>query len=334
MSDLKINPGAPVLNYPALGVRKLHQMGFTGKGIGIAVIDSGIHPHPDFKGRIVAFKDFTNGGNSVYDDAGHGTHVAGIAAGSGASSSGKVQGVAPRANLIGLKVMNQWGHANSGTENTIAAINWCIKNKEKYNIKVINISLTLSNNPKLSRIIKEAVKDGIVIVKSAGNDGPEKGTINYPGILPDVITVGNLDQNETEDPKDDKIDDFSSRGPAPGGLKKPDLSAPGVKIYAPYVPDGNIDNETEWDADKDGKIDYIALSGTSFAAPFVSGVAALMLQTNPELTPDEVKYILMDTADSLPGVDYTAQGKGVINPEKAVKRAQLFFRFKKHLKPF
>ncbi|MBI2252758.1 MAG: S8 family peptidase [Armatimonadetes bacterium] len=317
---------APRLNFPALGVHKLHNLGYTGKGIGIAIIDSGIYSHPDFKDRIIAFKDFVNERKETYDDCGHGTHIAGIAAGDGKISKGKVHGVAPKADLISLKVINAFGSAE--LKKIAEALNWCIKNKEKYHIKIINLSLNTQSDD-LNKIIKEAIKNGIIVVVSAGNDGLKKNnTITLPGKIREVITVANLDQNKTEDEKDDKINPSSSRGIIKKGLIKPDISAPGTKIYASYAPDGNLINllnyvfgDNRWDADKDGKADYIPLSGTSMSAPFISGLAALMLQANPDLTPNEIKYILMNTAKPLKNIDYNAQGKGVVNPEKALRRA-------------
>lgn len=300
-----------------LRMEKVWDKGYTGKGIGIAVIDSGIYPHPDLEGRIVGWADMTNEKKpKPVDPFGHGTHVAGDAAGSGKMSAGKIKGIAPDANLVGIRI---------GTvSEAIKAIRWAIENKDKYNIKVINMSLgdvaikSYKEDP-WAQAAEKAVKKGIVVVVAAGNEGPEPGTISTPGINPNVITVGAIDDRKTPDRADDAMASFSSRGPTSlDKLPKPDVVAPGVSIYAPLSPNSTLDTPEMPHIGTD----YIAMSGTSMATPLVSGLAAILLQANPKLTPKQVREILTSTAYRLPAESgENVQGAGMIEPEKALKVA-------------
>ncbi|MCA9795954.1 MAG: S8 family peptidase, partial [Candidatus Eremiobacteraeota bacterium] len=219
---------------------------YTGKGVGIAVIDTGIYPHPDMAyphQRIVAFQDFVNGKSVPYDDNGHGTHVAGDAAGSGFLSGGIHRGTAPDANLIGIKVLDKNGRGS--TSRILQGLNWAVENKARYNIRVINLSLgtgdtsARSANDPIRKAVERAVEEGIVVVVSAGNQGPETGTISSPGDSPAVITVGAVDDRNTPDHSDDRIPSFSSRGAA--GSSKPDLVAPGEAIIGPNAPNSVLE---------------------------------------------------------------------------------------------
>jgi subtilisin family serine protease len=215
---------------------------YPGKGVNIAFLDTGIYPHPDFNwpnNRIVAFKDFVNGRSVPYDDNGHGTHVAGDAAGNGHMSEGVFRGPAPEAGIIGVKVLNNKGGGR--TSDILQGINWCIENKERYNIRVMNMSLgnRASIDPKddpIYQAVDRAIEAGIVVVAAAGNEGPEPNTINTPGDNPNVITVGAYDDFNTADASDDRIPDFSSRGPTYDKVPKPDLVAPGEAIIGPNAP--------------------------------------------------------------------------------------------------
>lgn len=215
---------------------------YTGKNSTIAIIDTGIYPHPDFiqpENRILEFVDFVNGKKVPYDDNGHGTHVAGDAAGSGKMSNGLYKGPAPDAKIVALKALA--GKGGGKTSDIIKAITWCIQNKDKYNIRVINMSLghtaqaDYQNDP-VNQAVKKAYESGIVVVSAAGNEGPDPKTIACPGDSPYAITVGAVDDMNTPDPGDDIITDFSSRGPTAGGLTKPDLVAPGEAIISTMVP--------------------------------------------------------------------------------------------------
>jgi len=215
---------------------------YQGEGVTIAVIDTGIYPHPDLitpNNRIIGFVDFVNGKKIPYDDGGHGTHVAGDAAGSGMMSDGLYRGPAPKANLIGLKALA--GKGGGKTSDVIKSIEWCIRNKDKHNIRIINMSLGHTadveywNDP-TNQAVKKAFEAGIVVVAAAGNEGPDPKTIGAPGDCPYAISVGAADDNNTRTPLDDTITDFSSRGPTPGGLMKPDIVAPGEAIISTYSP--------------------------------------------------------------------------------------------------
>ncbi|MCE1248584.1 MAG: S8 family peptidase [Firmicutes bacterium] len=299
-----------------LGINRLWDMGLTGKGIGICVIDSGIYPHKDFEGRIKAFADMSEGNPLPYDPYGHGTHVAGVAAGSGTEMAGKFKGVAPEADLISVRI--------TSVAEAIKGIQWAIENKDKYNIKVLNMSLgdfpikSYQNDP-WAQAAEKAWDSGIMVVVAAGNEGPGEGTVSTPGIDPKVLTVGAFDDKNTPAREDDTLARFSSRGPTtPDGLVKPDILAPGVEIFGPLSPGSTLDTpDMPHVSDK-----YIAISGSSMATPLISGLTALMYQANPNLTNEDIKKILMDTADKyIPNAKPTEQGAGVVDPMEAIQVA-------------
>lgn len=274
-----------------------------GKGVGVAVIDTGVSPHYDLvkpHNRIVAFKDLLGNREIPYDDDGHGTHVAGIIAGNGYTSC-KYTGTAPCADIIAIKALDESGN---GTESDIlAALQWIINNGRRYNIRVINLSLGIKVEPPYDEdpLIKganAAVRHGYSVVTAAGNNGPGKCTINSPGTSPYVITVGAADLSRCEVDGEIRVAPFSSRGPTLDGETKPDLIAPGVDICS-----------------LDGKNPkgYAVQSGTSMAAPVVSGVAACLYAMRPELTPAQVKQILVREAIPLKKEDRYAQGRGLLN---------------------
>lgn len=298
-----------------IGIDKVWAQGYTGKGQTIAIIDSGIYPHEDLKDKIVAWVDVQSGQGKPFDDFGHGTHVAGVAAGSGVKSAGAHKGVAPDANLVGVRISN--------VSEAIKGIQWVIENKEKYDIGVINMSLgdfacrSYKDDP-WSQAAQKAMEAGLVVCVAAGNDGPSTQNISTPGIHPDVITVGALDDKRTLYRSDDQVAEFSSRGPTVvDGIHKPDLLAPGVSIYGPLSPGSQMDTP-DFPHDKGG---YFAISGTSMATPMVAGLAAVLLQANPSLSQADVKSIMVKSCDDYLGDEQNAQGAGVINAEKALKLA-------------
>lgn len=304
----------------ATGADRVWEWGFTGEGVTVAVLDTGIHPHPDLiepYNRIVAFRDFVNQKSHPYDDNGHGTHVAGDIAGNGGKSNGRYKGTAPRANLVGIKVMNKDGSGLSS--NVIAGIQWCIDNKEKYNIKIMNMSLGSmpSGSYKEDLVAIAAAKAweaGIVVCAAAGNEGPERGTISSPGIHPTIITVGAMDDRDTKDRLDDIIADFSSRGPTRDGLVKPDIVAPGTGIVSLRAAGSTADKELK--KNRVGKW-YISMSGTSMATPICAGIVATLIQLHPEYSPDQIKRLVLETAEDLK-LDRKIQGQGYIDAFKAV----------------
>lgn len=295
------------------GLNSVHSQGLTGKGVTVAVVDSGIAPHSDFEGRIKAFRDFSSGRTirkNPIDPAGHGTHVAGIIAGDGQN----VTGMAPDAELIGLKI--------SSEHDAIRAIDWAITNKEKYSIDILNLSLGVDvpDNPsedEFRKAAERAVEAGLIVVAAAGNEcitASCESTISSPGNSPKVITVGALDDKGTAKKSDDRVYSASSRGRAEGG--KPDLVAEGVNVLAPLADDSTFAERLTHEAN------YMALAGSSQAAPMVSGAIALMLEANPNLTHREVKDLLKRTADKLPKSPKYAQGAGRLDVKGAVASAK------------
>ncbi|MED2970768.1 S8 family peptidase [Fictibacillus sp. B-59209] len=302
---------------PSIRADVLNSSGVTGKGVAIAVVDTGVYPHADLKERIVAFKDLVNQKTETYDDNGHGTHCAGDAAGNGYLSDGKYKGPAPEANIVGVKVLNKTGSGSLST--VIAGVQWCMDNKEKYGIKIISMSLgSQATQPAAEdpvvKIVEEAWKQGIVVCIAAGNEGPDEKTISSPGISPKVITVGAMDDQNTIERTDDIPADFSSRGPTIDGITKPDLLTPGVNIVSLRSPGSYLDKVS-----KSSRVaeNYFSLSGTSMATPICAGVAALVLQQNPELTPDEVKEKLLNSAEDW-GLPRNTQGKGYLDVSKLI----------------
>src|SRR5688572_27310282 len=325
--------------------------GVSGRGVGVAVIDSGItafhddlyDSHSNNAGAsIVHFKDFTtsaSGNNDrPSDDFGHGTHVAGIIAGSGADSDGRRTGIAPGANLVGLKVLDAFGQGY--ISDVIAAIDYAIANKSAFNIRVINLSVAAAPTESyftdpLTLAAQRATQAGIVFVASAGNLGrndygqTQFGGITAPGNAPWVLTVGASSHNGTARRSDDSIAAFSSRGPTwIDFAAKPDVLAPGVGIESLADP-----KSTLYGLLGDYLLDgtqhtpykpYLSLSGTSMAAPVVAGAVALMLEANPSLTPNAVKALLQYTAQTLGDGNALEQGAGLLNVQGAVRLAKFF----------
>lgn len=330
--------------------RVAQQLGFTGAGVGVAVIDSGIATwHDDLTNysagsfpygnqRVAKFVDFVNGRPLPYDDHGHGTHVSGIVLGNGYDSRGKHAGVAPDATLVSLKVLDADG---KGTiSNIIAALDWVAQNGAAYNIRVVNLSVGAAVTQSywldpLALAAKRLTERGIVVVAAAGNLGknaegkPQYGGILAPGNAPWVLTVGASSTSGTQQEKDDVVADFSSSGPTRGDyLAKPDLVAPGHGIVSLTSPGGTLysagSNYLVWGKVRTADAPYLSLSGTSMAAPQVAGAVALMLQANPALTPNLVKAILQYTASSSPDYNALQQGAGFLNALGAVKLSRFY----------
>ncbi|HEY2373783.1 MAG TPA: S8 family serine peptidase [Gaiellaceae bacterium] len=280
----------------------------------IAVVDSGIDAgRPDFGGRVIGQASFvSSGANSPGDGYGHGTFVAGIAAG-GADS---LAGVAPNANLVSLDVMNDEGDAT--VADVIAACDWILANRDAYNIRVANFSLHEASRASvffdpLDEAVERLWLNGVVVVAASGNyavDGAESGVSYAPGNDPFVITVGASDVNDTVDSSDDFAAPFSAWGYTPDGFAKPDLVAPGRYLIGP-VPAGATLTRERPDHVLGG--DTIELSGTSFAAPQVAGAAAMILARHPGWTPDQVKGALVDTARTLPAAAPGSVGAGELD---------------------
>ena len=299
------------------------EKGYTGKGIGIAILDTGISPINDFsypKNRIIAFKDFINGKTSPYDDNGHGTHVSGIAGGNGTNSNGKYKGIATECNFIGVKVLNKEGKGNAS--DVLAGLQWIVDNKEKYNIKIINLSIgtnnTSSNDP-LVKAVENLWDNGIIVTIAAGNEGPKKFTISSPAISKKVITVGASDDNVTTTVWGNTLINFSGRGPTLECVVKPDVLAPGVNIVSCLS--NNISKQSNQIINKN----YFALSGTSMSTPIVSGAIALLLEKYNDLKPDDVKLMIKKCCKNL-HLPKNQQGWGLIDIYKLLSQEVCYAR--------
>jgi serine protease AprX len=303
--------------------------GWTGAGVGVAVIDSGIYAQADDfqsggRSRVVYSESFVSG-QDASDQYGHGTHVAGIVGSGGNDSNGNgfsrsFKGVAPGVNLINLRVLDANGMGYDS--DVIAAIQRAIQLKNAYNIRVINLSLgrpiyeSYTLDP-LCQAVEAAWQAGIVVVTAAGNAGRSSingsqgyGTIIAPGNDPYVITVGAMNAKGTTWRWDDVIASYSSKGPTLlDHIVKPDLVAPGNNIVSVMAPKSTIpatypqtlvpNNYYEAGTVSGNSGNYLRLSGTSMATPVVAGAAALLIQQNPSLTPDQVKARLMKTANKM-----------------------------------
>jgi serine protease AprX len=309
-----VDSGSLATNYPkTVGADKLWATGITGKGVGVAVIDSGINGDmPDFKNadgssRIAANVIASPGATHPADEVGHGTHVAGIIGGNSFNrdvadpARGAYVGVAPEADLVAIKIADDDG--DSTVLDVIVALQFAVEHKDELNIRVVNLSVS-SDTPDsylddpLDAAVEFAWHAGIVVVAAAGNRGDAADAVRFaPGNDPYVITVGATDEINTLDPSDDTVATFSSRGITQDGVAKPDVVAPGARILGPLAmgsafqtlcPQCIVGN-------------YLRIGGTSAAAPVVSGAAALLIQARPELNPDEVKALLTGNTNPTAG---------------------------------
>jgi serine protease AprX len=305
--------------------------GVTGQGVTVALLDTGIANVPDLAGRVLPVHNDLNllnptspcenltGESTCDDNYGHGTFIAGLIAGNGASSNGAWSGVAPNANLLSVKVAGADGSADVST--VLAGIQWVVSFKDRYGIKVLNLSLGTDSTQSyrvdpLNFAVEKAWDSGITVVVAASNSGPAAGTISKPGDDPLVVTVGAVDDMGTTSLNDDELPDFSSHGPtAADGLAKPDVVAPGAHIVSLRAPGSAID--TQFPTYVDGY--YRKGSGTSMSTGVVSGAVALMLQANTSLTPNRIKYSLTSTARDVASTDPMAVGAGLIDAYGALR---------------
>jgi len=337
------DPVPPAVLRATLGV----QDAWTGKGVTVAVIDSGLEMSSEFTGRVKAFYDFTNGqttATSAFDDYGHGTHVAGTIAGNGALSTNKAyHGLAPNVQLLVLKVLDASGAGY--TSDVVRAIDFAVANKSKFAIDIINLSLghpiyePASTDP-LVQAVERASKAGIIVLAAAGNNGvnpttgqPGYAGINSPGNAPSAITVGAVSTSNTVTRNDDRIPDYSSSGPTwYDAIVKPDLLAPGHRIIAVGAKKSTI--YRDYPNLRAADTDYIRLSGTSMATAVGSGVVALMIEGHraahpytPAMTPNTVKAMLQYSAFAVRndlGIEYDPlrEGAGALNGAGAVALAK------------
>ena len=301
--------------------------GITGSGVTVAVLDTGIADVADLAGRVLPVTNDVTGATTscvnlsgeagCEDSYGHGTFIAGIIAGDGAASGGSYKGVAPGAKLVSVKVAGRDGSADVST--VIAGIQWAVSFKDRYGIKVLNLSLgtdgtqTYRTDP-LNYAVERAWASGVTVVVAASNRGPNPGTISKPGDDPWVITAGAIDDRGTPGLGDDTVPNFSSRGPtAADGLAKPDIVAPGAHVISLRAPGSAIDTQFP---NYVGEA-YRKGSGTSMATGVVSGTVALMLQAAPSMGPDRVKYALAATARDTATDDPMAVGAGLVDAHAA-----------------
>ena len=319
--------GPPSVYPQVVGATAMAASGYTGRGVTVALVDTGVADSPDLSGRVLPVYDDLKGTYSpclnltsepdCSDSYGHGTFLAGIIAGSGASSGGTYAGVAPQANLVSVKIAGSDGSAD--VTHILAAIQWVVTFKDRYNIRVLNLSLgtdstqSYTSDP-LNYAVERAWAAGIVVVVSASNRGPDYRTIAKPGDDPWVITVGATDDMGTVDYFDDELPDFSSRGPAlPHNLAKPDLVAPGAHLVSLRSQGSAIDQAFPFFVDGA----YRRGSGTSMSAAVVSGVAALLVQADPTIVPDRVKFALASTARQVASTDPLEVGSGLADAYRA-----------------
>ncbi|MGW0609043.1 S8 family serine peptidase [Streptomyces sp. NPDC002788] len=275
-----------------IGAPTAWKAGYDGKGVKVAVLDTGIDAtHPDVKGKILKAKDFSGSG-STDDRQGHGTHVASTIVGSGAKSGGKYKGVAPGAELLAGKVLDDTGFGDDS--DIIAGMQWAVAQ----GAKVVNMSLGNVDTPGVDPMEK-AVNDlsassGTLFVIAAGNSGPSDTTVGSPGSAAAALTVAAVD-------RDDEVASWSSRGPTADGRLKPDIAAPGVDVIAAKAAHG-----TEGNDEAPG---YVSMSGTSMATPHTAGAAAILAQEHPGWTGERLKSALTASARTLSGV--TPYGVGV-----------------------
>ncbi|MBO5197281.1 MAG: S8 family peptidase [Lachnospiraceae bacterium] len=305
-----------------VGAKWAHDRKIFGAGVGVAILDTGICTHPDFLeggSRIAAFYDTIGHKSAPYDDGGHGTHVAGIIGGCGRMSAGRFMGIAPLCHFISVKVLDQRGGGN--IPEVLAGIDWVIQNKERYRIRILNISVGTpkgsrsEEDKKLLTAVDSAWDAGLVVVAAAGNNGPDSGSISIPGSSRKIITVGASDDNQIIRTPRGHTSCYSGRGPTGACILKPDIVAPGSNIISCK----SLDLPS---ARRSGSMGYSAYytvkSGTSMATPVVSGALALLLSKEPNLTNKDVKLRLHDRAVDI-GLPRNQQGWGLLSIEQLLQ---------------
>ena len=275
-----------IIRYYSSGVEN---KGWLGNGIVTVILDTGVEEHPELNGRLLVFKDFVSGKSLPYDDNGHGTHVAGIIC-------GRQIGIAPESKIIVLKILDSEG--NGGTYTCMQAFRWILENQEKYNIRIVNLSMGMDmgaderNKERILKTVELLWDRGLVIVAAAGNMGPKEGSITIPGLSDRVITVGSYDM------------EYSGRGSRKLDMIKPDLVTPGMNVFS---------CNARWKEPK--QMTYITKSGTSMSTPVVSGAAAVLFSKHPYISNVQVKARLKECCTDL-HVDSMRQGSGLLNMER------------------
>lgn len=271
-----------------VNAENVYRKGYTGKGVRIALLDTGVFQHRDLRNKIILFKDYINYKRLCYDDNGHGTHIAGI-----------ISAMAPGAELLVFKILDKSG--NGTTEKALQALDWIQRNHKVWNIKLLNFSLGYLPNTntgmqnRLIEKLEQLWEEGITIVTAAGNNGPKENTITVPGVSRKVITVGSCD--DVESPKGG----YGGRGPTNCCIVKPEILAPGTHIRSLSLRDGQ----------------YAYKSGTSMAAPIVCGALALALEKSPNLKPVEIKLLLYDSVSRK--IKNLSPSWGILNVDNLIK---------------
>lgn len=310
--------------------------GYTGRGITVAVIDTGIGAHPDIPAeRILCFRDFVNRRGTPYDDSGHGTHVCGILGGSGRLANGKWRGIAPECSFVVLKALNHKGDGEPA--DVMAALKWVLERRAEFDIRIVNLSFGASCEEKdedykrLLSLVEQVWAEGICVIGAAGNLGPKKRTITLPGCSSRIITVGASEEGMF-------ANRYSGRGPGLNESMKPDIVAPAGSIRSlmplhyeqrdgqacfvsgKAVSGGALPDYRSWEkalaneytVRKLKMAGYAVKSGTSMSTPMVTGAVCLLLQKEPWLSPEEIKERLWHCAANL-GLPAEQQGRGMLD---------------------
>jgi serine protease AprX len=283
----------------AIGASKAWDKGYTGEGVGVALIDTGVNAVGDLAGKVLHAEDFTPEQDGV-DRYGHGTFLAGLITGQGTGSNGAVKGVAPGAHLVSVKIAGADG--STDLVRLLAALEWVVTFRDAYGIRVLNLSLGTDSTQSyltdpLNLAVERVWSSGIVVVVAAGNGGTAPGTISKPGDDPLVVTTGASDDHTTVKDTDDTLATFSGVGPTSYGIAKPDLVAPGKSVVSARAPGSTIDTANP--AARIGTA-YLKGSGTSFSSAITSGAAALVIDRTWSLNPNQVKHRLVSSARALP----------------------------------
>ena len=301
--DRKVHATALDPNLTQISAPQAWSAGYTGTGAKVAVLDTGVDPtHPDLAGQIAASKDFTVDGGDAVDHFGHGTHVASTIAGTGAASGGERKGVAPGAQLVIGKVLNDDGE---GTDSmVIAGMEWAATRARVINMSLGGADPSDGTDPLSLALDSLSDSTGALFVVAAGNFGPFDGTVSSPGAAARALNAGAVDGN-------DNVADFSSRGPLVGGhAAKPDLVAPGVDIVSARAAGTTLGPPID--------ANYVRASGTSMATPHVAGAAAVLAQRHPDWNAQQLKAALVGAADPIADADPYTSGAGRLDVARAL----------------
>jgi serine protease AprX len=313
-------PGNLTSLYPQeANATKVWSQGGSGRAVTVAVLDSGVNPDIDLGTRVVAHVGFAGAFNAqAPDGGGHGTHIAGTIAGDGTRSAGQYIGMAPKANIVDVQVLDSKGDGRLSS--ILRGIEWVLAHQYQFNIRVLNMSFgaPASGSYKYDPVaaaVEIAWRRGIVVVTAAGNLGPQSGTVETPGIDPYIITVGSTDDVGTLTLTDDALAWFSSWGTPTDSTLRPDVIAPGRRVVSIRVPGSTLDQlMPDHVVTAMNGSTYFRLTGTSMATAVVSGEVALMLEHQSALTPDQVKTILKSTTQAFgQGAAPTGAGAGMLD---------------------